>query len=317
MTDTHVPRPLTAAAGRWRTFWFAEEPAYPLGLVRIAFGGLVVAWTLSLLPDMAQLFGTGGIVPAQRLGPEHWGLFATWPSDQGLVVGWAVLLVAGVALTVGWHSRVAALLVYLLVISFEHRNPHIFNSGDNLIRIEALILAISPSGAALSLDRMRTVGSFWSAEVRPHWPVRLMQVQLSVIYLSTVVTKLRGDVWPEGTATSYALRLRDMTLLPVPEWASTSPLLMNVATWGTLAVELALGILVWNRRCRPWVLGAGVLLHLSILATLSVGFFSPAMFVLYLAFVPAEVARRPGDSIRRLRWRRPAPRPKHADQGAP
>ena len=35
-------------------------------------------------------------------------------------------------------------------------------------------------------------------------------------------------------------------------------LIANVLTYGTLAVELALGILVWNRVLRPWVLLLGV-----------------------------------------------------------
>jgi hypothetical protein len=66
----------------------------------------------------------------------------------------------------------------------------------------------------------------------------------------------------------------------------------GIATWATLFLELAIGILVWNRRCRRYVLIAGVLLHGTILFTIAVGFFTPAMFVLYLAFVDAETIRR-------------------------
>ena len=52
----------------WRRFWFAPEPAYPLGLVRIAFGALTVAWTVSLLPDLNSLFGEQGVMPNQPDG---------------------------------------------------------------------------------------------------------------------------------------------------------------------------------------------------------------------------------------------------------
>lgn len=285
----------------WRRFWFTEEAAYPLGLVRIAFGALTVAWTVSLLPDLDRMFGSGGIAPVQIVERYQWGLFGLWSSEQALVISWAALLVAAAALAAGWHSRLAAVLVFMLVISFQHRNPFVFNSGDALIRVEALFLAISPCGAALSCDRLRSAGRFWSAEVRPDWPIRLMQVQVSLIYLSTVFYKLRGDSWPEGTAVSYALRLEDMVIFPVPQWISTNPMLMNIATWGTLATELAIGILVWNRRCRPWVLAAGVALHGLIMISIGVGFFSLAMFVLYLAFLSPDVARRPW-----ARWRREA-----------
>ena len=77
----------------------------------------------------------------------------------------------------------AALTLFVLILSFEHRDVWVFNSGDLAVRIEALFLAISPCGAALSLDQVRSAGKFWSAQQRPQWPIRSMQVQLSLIYL--------------------------------------------------------------------------------------------------------------------------------------
>jgi Vitamin K-dependent gamma-carboxylase len=283
----------------WRTFWFRPESAYTLGLVRIGFGILVVAWTLSLLPNLRQIFGRDGFAPHGNLGPDRWSVFEIWTSDSALLIGWTVLLFAAIALTVGWHSRIAAILVFVIVLSFDRRNPMVFNSGDVLVRIESLLIALSPCGAALSLDQRRRTGTFWSAEIRPRWPIRLMQCQLSLIYLATVQVKMTGDAWPQGTAVSYALRLEDMLLLPVPDFIRTNALLMNAATWGTLLLELAIGLLVWNRRIRPWVLMAGVVMHTMIMTTIAVGFFSLAMFVLYLAFLPPDTVKRLVDMLRR------------------
>jgi hypothetical protein len=292
--------PPTAIVDRWRIFWFRPEPAYPLGLIRIAFGAIVVAWTVSLLPDLYDLFGGHGVAPHQPAVAYQWGVFNAFTSDRALFIGWAVLLVCAVALTVGWHSRLAALAVFVLIVSFEYRDPAVFNSGDNLIRIEALILALSPCGAALSMDRRRTIGSFWSAQTRAVWPLRLLQIQLSLIYLATFRIRMSGHAWPQGTALSYALRLSDMLILPSPHWLTTNALLMNAATWGALLLELSIGILVWNRRLRPWVLAAGVMLHSTIMITVAVGFFTPAMFVLYLAFLPAGTVQRIPDDAKHV-----------------
>jgi Vitamin K-dependent gamma-carboxylase len=218
-------------------------------------------------------------------------------------------MVSAIALTVGWHSRIAAVLVFVLIMSLGRRDFMVFNSGDVLVRIEALLLAISSCGAALSLDQRRATGSFWSAQTRPRWPIRLMQVQLSLIYFSTVQAKLSGDTWREGTAVSYALRYEDMLLMPIPDWLRTNGLLMNVATWATLVLEIMIGILVWNRRLYPWVLAAGAVMRTMIMATIAVGFFSLAMFVLYLAFVQPDTVRRWIDHVKgvatQLRCRRP------------
>jgi hypothetical protein len=78
----------------------------------------------------------------------------------------------------------------------------------------------------------------------------------------------------------------------VPTSITVNPLLMNLATWGTLFLELAIGILVWNKRCRPYVLCAGVAFHLVILITIAVGFNTPAMLLLYLAFVDPDAIQR-------------------------
>jgi hypothetical protein len=287
--DSRAKRPAISAF--WRKFWFAPEAAYPLGLVRITFGALVVAWTVSLLPDLEDLFGDQGVLPRQPSHDYVWGVFGLASSGQALLIGWVALLISALALALGWHSRMAALAVFVLIHSFEQRSPFVFNSGDGLIRVVALVLALSSCGAALSLDRRRASGSFWSAELRAPWAIRLLQVQLSLVYLSTVNAKLEGNSWSGGTAVSYALRYEDMLIVRTPSWLTSNALLMNVATWGTLLLELAIGILVWVKPLRRWVLAGGLLMHLTIMLTIGVGFFTPAVSVLYLAFVPPDTVR--------------------------
>ncbi|MGB6205800.1 HTTM domain-containing protein [Mycobacterium sp.] len=299
----HGQRPrVVAALTTWRIFWFQLQPAYTLGLVRIAFGIVAIGWAISLLPDLYPLFGPHGIMPQQPGEAYYWGVFAIWNSDHALLIGWAALLLSSLLLTIGWHSRLAALAVFVLIMSFQHRDPLVWNSGDVAVRIEALVLALSPCGSALSLDQARSAGIFWSAQQRPQWAVRLLQVQMSLIYLASALSKIDGSTWPQGTAVSYALRLPDLVLLSPPHWATNSALLMNAATWGTLAVELSLAFLVWNRRLRPWVLAAGVVMHTMIMISIAAGFFTLAMFVLYLAFIPPETVQRlPSNAKRVLR----------------
>jgi hypothetical protein len=293
--------PFEAAVRGWRAFWFRPTRAYPLGLVRIAFGALIFLWTATLYPGLADFFGPAGISPAPSRNPLNWSIFHYAGSDRAVFIAWLVLLLASVALTVGWHSRIAALVVFVLVISFQVRTPAVFNSGDVVVRLEALFLALAPCGAALSLDQRRRTGAFWSAQVRAPWVIRLMQIQLSIIYLFSVRTKMSGTAWPEGTAVSYAMRLDDMVMVPPPGMLITHPLVVNVATWGVIALETSLAVLVWVPRLRPWVLAAGVVMHTVIAMTINVGFFSPAMFVLYLAFAsPTAIRDLPQFLSRRL-----------------
>jgi hypothetical protein len=295
-----IRRGLAAAGRSWRSFWFQPQQMYALGLVRIVFAALVIVWTLWLLPVRRSLLGPDGITPEQPSIPHTWGLFAMWNSNAAILIGIAVLLVAAIAMLVGWHSRIAAVIVFVLILSVERRSPWVFNSGDALVRIEAFLLAISPCGTALSLDRRRHTGSFWSAQTRPNWPIRLLQIQLSIVYLAAVQVKFAGQPWLDGTAVSYVLRIDDMKRVPLPEWLVTNALTMNAATWSVLAVELAVGILVWFPRFRPWVLAAGVLMHMAIDLTIGIGVFSYAMFVLYVSWLSPDTVQSLPDKMGRL-----------------
>ncbi|MDA2892638.1 HTTM domain-containing protein [Mycolicibacterium sp. BiH015] len=281
-----------AARNRWRTFWFRPEPLFVLGMVRLAFGLIVVGWALSLFPDLGAFFTSGGVLAKPRSDLFEWGVLQHSADGRAVLFAWSVLLLAAVALSVGWHSRIAAALVFVLVLSFQYRNPLVFNAGDVLLRVEAFVIALAPSGAALSLDERRRTGSFWSAQTRAPWALRVLQLQLTVVYVATFAARMTGEKWPAGTAVSYALRLEDMVILRVPSVVLDSPAMMNVGTWTVLLGELMLGILIWIRRIRPVVVAIGVALHLAIMVTIAVAFFSPAMLLLYLAFLPCDVAER-------------------------
>jgi Vitamin K-dependent gamma-carboxylase len=307
-----VTRPWQRPVAAWQRFWFDPRETSSLALFRIAFGLVVTAWTATQAPDLLAFYGPHGILPEPPDGgPGSWGVLSVWPSSGAVVGLFAVTLTAAVCLTVGLFPRIAAVLVWIGVVSFEHRNGLVGNSGDGLIRNLAFFCALAPSGAALSVDRLRKARDrFWEFPARAPWALRLVQLQLSIGYLSAVWSKSGNQLWRDGTAVSYALRIADVHRAPTPGFVTSSVVLVELLTYGTLALELALGVLVWNRVARPWVLLLGVVLHLSIDASILVGFFSLAMLAGYLAFVPPGTAARrvlaTRDALGRLRPRRAA-----------
>ncbi len=286
---------------RWERFWFKPQPTSTLAVMRIVFGLLIFAWTLSLAGDLGAFFGDNGVLPKQPGVGGVWGVLGIASSDLVVQLLFAALLLASLALVLGYHSRVAAVLVFIGVMSFERRNPYVFNTGDWLLRIMAFYLVLTPSGAALSLDRWRANRSrFWEFPLRAPWALRLMQIQLSVIYIAAVWDKIQGTTWNNGTALSYVFRISDVGRFPIPGFITHSVFLSNLMTFGTLAIELSVGVLVWNRRLRPWVLLAGGLLHLGIEYSIRVGFFSLAMLTLYLSFLDPGWAQ--GRLLRLREW---------------
>lgn len=281
----------------WEGFWFGPTPVSTLALVRIAFGVVMVGWTVSLVPDLFTFFSSGGLspqVPFKRrpAEPATWSLLELSSSRVAVVILFLLLLAGSVCLLIGYRSRLASVIVFLGLVSFERRNPVVFNSGDGLLRSISLFLTFAPTGAALSLDRWKNMRErFWEFPARAPWALRLVQVNLSVVYLSAVWAKVQGATWNDGTALWYVFRLADHERFATPGLGSGSLLLVNLLTYGTLAIELALAILLWHRRALPWVLPIGVVWHLAIDYSLYVGFFSFAVFVSYLAFLPPDRTR--------------------------
>jgi uncharacterized membrane protein YphA (DoxX/SURF4 family) len=278
------------AAAAWERFWFRPVETSTLALFRIAFGIVVIAWTISLAPALYAFFGEDGVLPVHPdAGTGSWGVLELSSSNAAVTVLYLLLLVAGLCLVVGFRTRLAAVVVFVCLVSFGRRDPWVLNSGDLLLSVLAFYLMLAPSGAALSVDRwLKARSRFWEFPLRSLWPLRLIQVQVSLLYFFAVWQKVRGQTWNDGTAVSYALRIEDLERFPVPDFITDSLFVVNLLTFGTLAVELALAILVWNRKLRPWVLLAGVSLHLGIDYAVRVGFFSYAALVAYVAFLPPE-----------------------------
>jgi hypothetical protein len=278
----------------WNRFWFTPVETSTLALYRIAVGIVVLGWTLALAPSLYAFYSRDGILPdyPDYEGTLAWGLLEWFPGNAAVTILYFALLLGAICVLVGFATRIATLVVFVCMVSFAHRNPWVLNSGDLLVQLLVFYLLLAPAGDGLSVDRwLRRDRPFWEFSRRAIWPLRLVQVQVSILYIAAVWDKVRGSTWNDGTAVSYALRIGDLERFPVPGFVTDSLILANLMTFGTLAIEFALAVLVWNRVLRPWVLLLGVLLHLGIDYGVRVGFFSWAVLVAYVAFIPPDSAR--------------------------
>jgi hypothetical protein len=278
-----VRRLLGRAWAGWSRWVFAPMDTAPMAALRIAVGLLTIGWTLSLLPDARTFLSTSGV--QHDLPHYDSGAWTVQLGSPYLVL--TVLLAAAVALVVGWRTRIVSVIVAVLLVVIQRRDPWILNSGDLLLRELAFFVMLMPAGETWSLDaRRRGV-----ERLRAPWALRLVQLQISALYLFSVWAKVRGTDWNDGTAVGVALQLEDLQRFAVPAAVSTSLLASAVFTYSSLAVEASLAFGLWLPRIRYWVMAAGVGLHLGIEASLLIGWFSLAVISSYLAFFPPEHLR--------------------------
>jgi hypothetical protein len=273
-----------------RRWLFEPVDTAPMAALRIACGLLTLGWTLSLLPDAQTFLSDSGLTAGPVPGTSGW-----WTVEVSSPYGaCALLAAAALALLVGWHTRIAAWLVFLGLIILQRRDVYVLNSGDLLLRELAFYVALMPAGERWSLDARRR-----EPEPRAPWGLRLLQLQLSCIYLFSVMAKLHGTSWQNGTAVGKAVQLEDLQRLVVPQWAATSITLSALLTYGTLIAETFLVFGLWFQRTRWYAMAAGVAIHLGIEATLLIGWFSLTIICCYLAFVPAATLHRVRTAVHR------------------
>ncbi|MBK9143433.1 MAG: HTTM domain-containing protein [Candidatus Melainabacteria bacterium] len=286
-------------ADLWYRIWFTPQSPAPICLFRILIGVIILASSLFWWPDLLTWFGYDGIVSVDTMyqfeESNRLSILAWLPPDNRFVVAlYALLMVSGICFTLGLKSNLSAFILFVCLTSFHHRNLLIFHSGDTLLRVCMFLLVFGPIGKMYSLDRLlaRKSGKEDSGDILcSPWIQNLLRFQVAIVYAHSSLSKLEGETWWNGTAVYYALHMQDFSKFPVP-FVFDSVLGCQIATWATLAVEIALFTLIWIKELRYYVLAAGAVLHLGIDWTMNLPFFENLMIATYVLFIkPDDVER--------------------------
>jgi hypothetical protein len=273
------------------------------------------------LPTLTDFYGGGSLGSPDLFAymmraPRWWWSVLRGVEDQAVLKAALFIWIgATVFVLIGLWTRFSVAVVWLLSTSFGTINPYIENAGDQVRGIILFYLLLTPCGAVWSLDRLRQRSQQTCPILIHPWALRLLFVQMTLIYFFNGLYKLDGVDWSAGTSLYYVLG--DLTLarwsyaqLPVPfvltqvlswivlVWEVSFPLWMLlpwlavslIQPW--LPVGLGVGLVRFLRGLRLAALILGVLFHLGILLTMEIGLFAPYMLCLYLPLVPWEKWRK-------------------------
>lgn len=249
----------------------------PLGVFRAAIGVAAVAKGIDLANELAS------------------GLRMEWagvelPTELSPLVA-ALWFVAAVALLLGYRSRLAALAVAGLT-AFFILFTHLYANHFYLLGTLALLLSLTDCGAYGSLDSRRR----GIREQVPQLPVTLIQIQISVVYLFSALSKVNEEFLP-GSALFHLAQ--EAVVPPDLEPFAYVPLFMGIAV-GVVVLELFIAVGLWFDRVRPAVFGIGLALHTGMILILSDRFrFAGRLMVFallalscYLLFIKAPPRAR-------------------------
>ena len=287
----------------WDRFLFAPADPATLGLIRILTGAMLLythfVWSIAL----NEFFGSDAWLSNEFAWRFHDSAFGWshlyWVQNSAVLwITHLLALVVFACLMLGYFTRVASVLAFLLTVSYAHRATGALFGLDQINGFLALYLMVGPSGDAFSIDnwlrRRRNPKSEQSGEVRSsvmaNIAIRLMQLHLCIVYLFAGLGKLLGESWWDGTALWGAFANQEYQTLDMT-WIVHSIVLVNVMTHVSLAWEVSYAALIWPRLTRPVMLLLAIPLHMGIALCMGMVTFGLIMLVANLAFVSPNLVR--------------------------
>lgn len=268
---------------------FRDEIAdgYVLGPVRAAIGMLLGWHALAAAQELAVVgyFGDTFHLPMvpDVLVPSH-RVYATVLAAR---VCLAVMVVIGV-----W-ARPALATSALLGIWLLLCDRNQFHHNRYSLFCYAFLLSLTPCDRSWRA----TEAAVPYPRQGPFWGVRLLQLQVSLVYLASGGSKLLDPDWRDGMVVGdrIARHAQIAVARGVPEsvvrWFGTADVSSALAKLAIMT-ELVLCAALWLRRTRVVALWWGLWFHVIIQATSSVETFSVLALSLYGVFVTPDVRER-------------------------
>jgi hypothetical protein len=211
-----------------------------LAVFRIVLALLVLADLANRATDLYQHYADAGVLPRTVLVEE---VLSPWVFSLNLMNGgsffqallFGVAALAALGMLVGYRTRLMIFVVWVVLLSVQLRNPLVNNSSGLLLRMLLFWGMLLPLGAYWSVDRVR------SALPRPS-PRFLslasfgLFMQIAFVYWFTAALKSGPEWRVDHTALYYALSL-DQLATPIGHFLLNFPALLQVLTFGTLALE--------------------------------------------------------------------------------
>ena len=281
-----------------------------LAAFRIVLAVLVLADLTNRVFDFYAHYTDAGVMPRTVLLEE---VLSRWAVSVNLMNGtpffqavvFAATAVAALGMLVGYRTRLMTILVWLLILSIQWRNPLILNSGDVLLRVLLFWGMFLPLGARWSVDRgLEREPARLSMRFISLATVALF-MQIAFVYWFTAILKT-DPVWrTEGTAIYYALG-SDQFATHIGDYLYQFPELLKMMTYATVGLEAFGPLLLFSPFFTGPVRTATALafmnLHIGIWLTMNVGLFSWTAALCMVCFFPTwfwEQANRLGGAFQR------------------
>lgn len=244
----------------WDKFWFTPTDPKPLGIVRLAWSILTIAYLASWLADINVWFSSEGILATPRIAellqsaadeqPVYLRISPLyWIESESLLY---VYLSFGIVLCLiaasGIAGRISSLLIWLFIASIVHRAPMLSGLCEPLLTVGWGYLTIH-SGKEQGLFRVGTYDQ--SPSLAANIALRFMQIHLFAWIALSVASQSGGLVWWQGEAVWWLASEARSPALSI-NWLGRNPYALNALTHGVIVTQLLALFMLWPSDLRKY-----------------------------------------------------------------
>ena len=266
-----------------------------LALFRIVVALLVLADLANRATDLTAHYTDAGVLPRTALVEQ---VLSPWAFSLNLMNGqpffqamlFCVAALAAIGLLFGYRTRLMTVVVWVLLISIQWRNPLVTGADGPFLRLLLFWGMFLPLGAYWSVDRaLKDGASRLSTRFLSLATVGLF-MQIAFVYWFTATLKSGPEWRVDGTALYYALNLDQITT-PFGHYLLNFPDLLTVMTFATFGLE-ALGPFLlfcpfFTGPVRTGAVFAFMSLHFGIWLSMDIGIFPWISALCMVCFLPA------------------------------
>ena len=236
-----------------------------IGTLRFLFNG----WVNQLYIQPKFYFGfIEGISPL----PENW-----------MYLPFILLLIGAIGILFGAFYRISTILAFVSFTYIEVLDKTNYLNHYYFVSLVLFLLCLVPANAYLSWDSKRNTSI--QKTVVPQWTIRIVQLQLGVVYFFAGVAKVNPDWLLHAQPLAIWLQAyRDLPI--VGDYFATSWLAFAFSWFGCI-YDLTIPFFLLGNKTRPYAYFFVVVVHIVTWLLFPIGVFPWVMIFSTLIFFPA------------------------------
>ena len=263
-----------------------------LALFRFALGLVLLLVLLGSFSDLTAFYSDLGIMPrAWAIESDSFNRVSLYfLNGQSWFIATLLTIqtICALMLMLGWRTRLAVIVSFVMWASLINRNTMILIGGDLLMACLLFWAMFLPVGARYSVDAATSSNAPPTDNHHLSWASVGLLLQVVSVYFFSAQLKSGVEWYPQFTAVYYALSL-DRYATPLGQWLLNFPDLLHALSafvwWLELMGPLLIFVPFFNRYIRLLVLTCFIAMHIGFKLCLELGHFPFVSIASWTVFV--------------------------------